>query len=203
MSTADAPGESGRTCERPEEGAPGVRGIGVKTPRHKRLHAGLRSSSGPAPRRPIRVDRTEPAPSATHHDPGGTLQAHNDRFRVRAGTDGSPGPLEGHGERLCGPPDPQWSRARGLQSRRGSVSATSTAPVPGLQAPVPGLPVSMRIRRSRLRPSRRRPRAPRGPPPADRGRSRRSGWGGVRSHAGRSAPSEGPGDDRRTSPDPQ
>jgi hypothetical protein len=25
-------------AERPEEGAPGVRGIGVKAPRHKRLH---------------------------------------------------------------------------------------------------------------------------------------------------------------------
>src|SRR4051812_4360524 len=37
-STADEPGPE--RAERPEEGAPGVRGIGVKTPRHKRLHAG-------------------------------------------------------------------------------------------------------------------------------------------------------------------
>ena len=33
--SASGPGRA----ERPEEGAPGVRGIGVKTPRHKRLHA--------------------------------------------------------------------------------------------------------------------------------------------------------------------
>jgi hypothetical protein len=34
---ASGPGHA----ERPEEGAPGVRGIGVKAPRHKRQHAGM------------------------------------------------------------------------------------------------------------------------------------------------------------------
>jgi len=75
-----------RQAERPEEGAPGVRGIGVKAPRHKRPHAGVfelawlrrwRNADGKS------RDRKPPSISPRAGRP---LQRHNDRAWIGQGS---------------------------------------------------------------------------------------------------------------------